>query len=521
MAQPPPDPPAPAEAAALLPEPKIFRTMLFDTIDGGRRVPQVGTDKNMLGARLPPSDPADVHPDANGRVAPAGEGLSVSPSLKSMPLGLVPERLRDRRPGARGSDDLRLFRLGEGRFVQELLILLHEEMKQGRQNGPRADEIRDEMDLLWHELDDDERDLFDELSEDLYLIEGKRIVTPMKEGETIESVRRALTSAFKDHRDRDTVALARKLGDGDPMLPYVLGRCWERLGFLRGAVCFYDFAYENARKPVYAVSALEALVRGKRFAEAMGRVDEIEGRLIVDGTLLLEAASVLHRVAQVVEEGSRAELYGRVVRMVEVAWIDLSALPSLRAGALIAAGFSYEHLQDPDRALRSFERAATIHPSDATLLAHGLALLGTNRRQAIALLVEAARRGTPFDWAYLYAAQNALTEQRFADAERFCDLGLSRTDRAEVRGRLYEWSAIAAATLGQHAEVVRDRFDRALAELPFDPTVRKNAAAFAEFSGNRSWNVEAPEEVAAPNILALERAMVSRRQSEDAFALAA
>jgi len=62
-----------------------------------------------------------------------------------------------------------------------------------------------------------------------------------------------------DGRNRDTLALVRKLSELGSQHSYVVGRCWERLGFFRGAVCFYDFAYEQERKPVYAVSALQAL----------------------------------------------------------------------------------------------------------------------------------------------------------------------------------------------------------------------------------------------------------------------
>jgi hypothetical protein len=97
-------------------EPKIFRTMLFATDASGRHVPRVGSGRNMLGVRVPPDAPADVRPDAEGNVACGAEGLSVAPSLKALPPRLVPERLRSSRPGARGTDDLRLFRLGEGPF---------------------------------------------------------------------------------------------------------------------------------------------------------------------------------------------------------------------------------------------------------------------------------------------------------------------------------------------------------------------------------------------------------------------
>jgi hypothetical protein len=156
---------------------------------------------------------------------------------------------------------------------EELLVQLHREMKEGRRDGERADQIGDEMNRLWAELDDRERELFDELSEDLYLIEGKRLVAPLEEGETVESTWRRTAIAFKEGRDRDTLALVRKL----------------------------------------------------------------------------------------------SELYGRVVRMVEVAWTDSAALPSLRASGLPAAGFSYEHLGRPADALHAFERAMAI--SEAGTLA--------------------------------------------------------------------------------------------------------------------------------------------------------
>lgn len=70
----------------------------------------------MLGVRVPPHPRADVAPDADGKVGPDKKGLSVAPGLVAMPQGLVPERLREKRPGARGSNRLRVFRAGEGSF---------------------------------------------------------------------------------------------------------------------------------------------------------------------------------------------------------------------------------------------------------------------------------------------------------------------------------------------------------------------------------------------------------------------
>lgn len=79
-------------------------------------VPATGTADNMLGARVPPHPRADVHPDPSGSVGPVGEGLSVAPGLATLPLPLVPQRLRDKRPGARGRNTLQVFSLGEKGF---------------------------------------------------------------------------------------------------------------------------------------------------------------------------------------------------------------------------------------------------------------------------------------------------------------------------------------------------------------------------------------------------------------------
>lgn len=97
--------------------PKMYRSMIPQP-SVTPVLPAVGTDGNMLGARVPPHPRADVLPDPDGNVGPIGKGLSVAPSLRVLPQVLVPERLRNKRPGARGSNNLRVFRLGEGTFVR-------------------------------------------------------------------------------------------------------------------------------------------------------------------------------------------------------------------------------------------------------------------------------------------------------------------------------------------------------------------------------------------------------------------
>lgn len=363
---------------------------------------------------------------------------------------------------------------------EALLVQLHREMRAGRGDEARAHELRNEMADAWYGLSEEEQALCDELSEDLYVIEGKRASVPLSEGEPVESVSQQLAVAFKAEDNRGSLALIRKLPSIDDRIAYVMSRCWDRQGLFRAAACFYDFAHELKPNDVYEAMALEALVRAGALDEAAERARAIEQRPIASGTLLLKVASVLHRTADMAEASRRRAIYERVIRLVEIAWDDPTALASLRATGLVTAGLSYEHLGDKDRALRSFERAIAVHRSDGPLLARGLALLHHDRSRALRDITEAAKLGTKLDWPYVYAALHAIEIRRFAEVERFCEAGVPLAKRAELRGRLFEWWAIAAMELGRSPGEVTALFEQAMAELPLDLVLRRNVRLYRE-----------------------------------------
>lgn len=88
--------------------PKIYRGMVAD---GDK--PKVGPDAQMLGARIP----IDIQMDSSGKVHPRSGGMSVSPSLGALPVHRIPKRLRPQGAvGARGSNSLRVWSMGEGPF---------------------------------------------------------------------------------------------------------------------------------------------------------------------------------------------------------------------------------------------------------------------------------------------------------------------------------------------------------------------------------------------------------------------
>jgi hypothetical protein len=87
--------------------PTIYRAMLPDG-----SYPKLGRGARMLGVRVP----KDIAPDQNGDVQPGSHGMSVAPSLRDLPIELVPKRLRHLRVGAAGPDTSKVWRHGEGRF---------------------------------------------------------------------------------------------------------------------------------------------------------------------------------------------------------------------------------------------------------------------------------------------------------------------------------------------------------------------------------------------------------------------
>ncbi|HVK69767.1 MAG TPA: hypothetical protein VM694_35155 [Polyangium sp.] len=361
-----------------------------------------------------------------------------------------------------------------------MLVELHREMRAGRSDGERADRLRDEMDAPYLAASEEEQALLDDLSEDLYIIEGKRRVVPLAEGETLASVMQQLPAAFQAKDDRLTLQLLRKLPTLEAPHVYVMGRCWDRQGFFWGAICFYDFVNERQPKDVYEVSALDALVSAGAIEQAEERARGIEARPNVSGILLLQAASILRRASMRLGETERRATLERVTKLVEGAWDDATALPSFRAAGLLAAGFAYEDLGEKEKALRSFERAVTVHRSEAPLLARGLALLHSDRPRAMRDFIEAVKSRTKLDWPYLYAAHHALQAGRYVEVERFCEDGLAASTRSEVRGRLLEWWAIAAAMLGHPPHQVNALFEQAMTELPLDPQIRRNAERYRE-----------------------------------------
>jgi hypothetical protein len=93
--------------------PTVFRSMKA-AADG---LPVVGDQSKELGVRVPPNPHADIDVDPyTSLVVLNGSGMSVAENWRHLPGHLIPARLSPIEPRARGSDDLKCYRLGDGPF---------------------------------------------------------------------------------------------------------------------------------------------------------------------------------------------------------------------------------------------------------------------------------------------------------------------------------------------------------------------------------------------------------------------
>ena len=309
------------------------------------------------------------------------------------------------------------------------------------------------------------------------------------------------------HHPKRTLALLRKVPD--EVLPpdvrtYMIARCWAQLDFSYGAAAFFDRAYKLVPRANYAVMALSSLAIAGETKEVDGRIAEIEAASDAQPALCLRAAALLFQSAEKAPQPERPSIFRRVIALVGRGTSSPETLPSLRAMALLAAGFSYQHLSRPDRALAAFDEAIAVYEHDSTLTARGFARLSTDRAAALVDFERAVAVGAALPWPYVYLAHDALVKGDFARAESLAGAALRHAAPPRLRAALFEWSAIAAAELGRRPETVRERFSSAIAEDPLNERIRQNAEAFeAATSATKTvpWQVVPPDDERAQRSL--------------------
>jgi hypothetical protein len=130
---------------------------------------------------------------------------------------------------------------------EALLKRLHELNRQGKQDSPEADLVRQAMDALWSRLSEADKALLAGLSSDLSSLAGKELI---RDAEVDERVLVARTcEAFEHGNWFGLLEALRYTHQHIPseLVAYMRGRCWQELGRSEAAFWFFERAFGLSR----------------------------------------------------------------------------------------------------------------------------------------------------------------------------------------------------------------------------------------------------------------------------------
>jgi tetratricopeptide (TPR) repeat protein len=374
-------------------------------------------------------------------------------------------------------------------LVANGLVALHRLIKEGKDDSPEAESVRDALDAPLKALNRVEKERAQLLSEDLYSVSEPPAAATQKEMNP--QAQQQLIEAFEARESKEwdrALALLRRWREyiAPALLSYLRGTVWLEAGNLDVATVFYGHASDSdPANANYRTIYMYALAKSDPDAAEKIAQEVLADDVKYDPMVVARAAGILRfnetRRASFAES---AELYRRLISILErnMARIENDERVERSASAYKMTvgelGFCQEFLGNLEAAVKYYTRGLQVDPDNGALLvARGILLYGTSPR-AITDFEQAVALGSPVVWPYLYLAHHYLITNRFGQCRGMCETGLRMRGSDTAKSQLEEWRAIAQAELGFPAESVRSAFEAALRLDPSNELARRNQDAF-------------------------------------------
>lgn len=348
----------------------------------------------------------------------------------------------------------------------------------------------DELNDLWTEIDDQQKERLWGLSSDLNSLRDRETWVesdwpPM----TKEELARAQSDAFHckrwdeflQHLRRPPRFLPRNIVD------YLRGRAWMEMGHPEVALLFFDNAKRlNPENANYCVLALECLKAMQDWPEVLNRCQAYLRDSAASARLLFIVADVLH--AHALQSGD-GRYFHEALRAVDEGFARMGPsneeLASVVVGAYATKAQCLNHLGQAHESLRVLDEAVQRFPDNSTLLiARGFLKQQLDLPDAIHDLREALERRTEIVWPYVELARQALLSGKDQESVELCRRGLALARNDTARAILSELLAIALHRLNDSGDAIRAAF-RAACELdPLNEEIRINAERFESMAAN-------------------------------------
>ena len=373
------------------------------------------------------------------------------------------------------------------KLVAKGLIALHRLIKDGKDDSPEAESVRDALDAPLKALNPSEKERAQWLSEDLYSVSEPPAATTQKEmnPQAQQQLIEADEARLRGDWDR-ALALLRRLREhiSPALLSYMRATIWEETGYLGVAAVLFGHASESdPANPKYRALYLAAL--GESDPDAAGKLarevlahDEKYAPVVV-----AEAANIRFSETRSTSDAESAQLYRELIPILErnltrIEEGDTASHTPAYEMTVWKLGICHELLGNSSAAVGYFSRGLQVNlNNDGLLAARGILQYGTSPR-AINDFEHAAGLGSPVVWPYLFLAHHYLATNRFEQCRLMCETGLRMRGSDTAKSQLEEWRAIAQAELGFPPESVRAAFEAAFRLDPSNELARRNQNAF-------------------------------------------
>lgn len=351
----------------------------------------------------------------------------------------------------------------------------------------------DELNDLWTEIDDRQRQRLWGLSSDLNSLRDRETFVdsdwpPMTRAELAEVQRIAFQGKDWD-KLLESLRRPPRFHSRDTV-DYLRGRAWQEMGHPEVAVLFFD----NARRlgpenPTYGFVAMECLKAMEDWPEILRRFEIYKADPAAPAQLLFRAADAVCVYASRTGDHS---YHAKAIEAVDEGFRRLGQrgqqepLDAILVGAYVTKANCLDHLGQAQESLAVYDEAVTRFPENTTLLtARGLRKLKLGRSDAVDDFRRAVERGTSAALAYLELARDELRQGRSELAVDLCKRALSLPQRdTSIQAALFELTAIAMVRRHESADAIRAAFRRAGELDPLNEEIRMNRDRFESFTAH-------------------------------------
>lgn len=363
------------------------------------------------------------------------------------------------------------------RLVAKGLIALHQLDKDGKDDSPEAEAIRDSLDLPLRALNRIERERSQWLSEDLYSTHEPPAVSSAQVPNAVVQLRLIESTEARQNGEWDRALYAlREIREhvAPALMSYLRGCIWLQAENPDVVVVFFGHALEL--DPEYATFRTLHL-------HSLSKSDPIAAESLAKSVLANDAQYAPNVVAHAAGIMSITEApklipiltrnLARIERLERTASCD-----SDLAMTVDLLGASYEYLGNTAAAVDCYSRGLQVRPNDAMLLcARGILGYGVSSR-SVTDFEQAIQFGSPVVWPYLFLAHHYLLTNQYEPCRGMCELGLQKNGSHLAKSLLEEWRAIAQAELGFPTDAVLAAFDAAERLDPNNESASRNRKVF-------------------------------------------